>query len=75
MDPAFPILSLWLIITSAKSSKIFYFPKLVSTVWNLLFSLVTIVYLESGAIYVWNVEMLKNFSKWSIFYFLNANNR
>jgi hypothetical protein len=50
MDPAFPILFLWLIIASAKSSKMFHFPKLVSNVWNLQFSLVTIVYLARGAI-------------------------
>jgi hypothetical protein len=55
MNPAFPIPFLWLIIASAESSKMFHFPKLISTVWNLQFSLVTIDYLASGTIYVWNV--------------------
>ncbi len=69
MDPAFPIQFLWLIIANAESSKMFDFSKLVSTVWNLQFSLVTIVYLANGAIYVWNVEMLKKISKWPTFTF------
>ena len=69
MNPAFHIPFLWLIIGSAESSKMFHFPKLVSTVWNLQFSLVTIFYLENGAIYVLNVEMLKMFSKWPTFTF------
>ncbi len=69
MDPAFLIPFLWLIIGSAESSKMFHFLKLVSTVWNLQFSLVTIVYLASGAIYVWNVTMLIFFQNGRFFYF------
>jgi hypothetical protein len=72
MDPAFTIQFLWLIITNAESSKMFNFSKLVSTVWNLQFSLVTIVYLANGAIYVWNVEMLKKNFKMADVYFLKS---
>ncbi len=72
MDPAFPIPFLWLIIASAESSKMFHFQKLVSTVWNLQFSLVTIVYLASGAIYVWNDDMLKFFFNMADIYFIKS---